>query len=98
MQKLWFVEFFGAVHGKAVCRPAQDVGQHDHFRRVGAEMRVHMCRLPCLQPLQHLAGLGQVDQVVGPGTVGPQAKAHGQPQRLEKTPRLRTQHLPGRCQ
>ncbi len=61
-------------------------------------MCVHMVCLACLQPLQYLAGLGQVDQMVGPGAVGPQTKAHGQPQRPEEPARLCAQHLPGRRQ
>ncbi|MNC40839.1 hypothetical protein D3C75_895780 [compost metagenome] len=98
MQELRFVELLRPVHGKAVGWPAQHVGQHHHLGGIGAEMRMHMFCLACLQPLQYLAGLGQVDQVVGPGAVGPQAKAHGQPQRLEEPARLCAQHLPGRCQ
>ena len=56
-------------------------------------MRMHMHRARRLQPLQHTACLGQVDQVVGPCPVSPPAQAQGQPKACEKAPGLVAQHL-----
>ena len=67
------------------------MGEHGHFSGIGAEMSMEPDTAKGNQPLQNTARFGNINQVIGKGTVGVSGHFHRE-SHDRKEPRRRAQH------
>ena len=70
-QRARAVEFFGAMGGETIGRPAQTVAEHCDHGGIGAEMRVQMFDAAALQLIAQVASFGKIDEMPQKPRLGP---------------------------
>ena len=81
------------MNGDAPSRASQHVRQHRYFGRIRAEMSMDMLNAGLAKPEQYLAGLGDVDEVDGKGTLGAiEKQSNGEEHGSDQAGRMHQEH------